>query len=392
MSKSVVEKIFEPADIKINGERDWDIQVLNENFYPRILKDAGLALGETYMEGFWTCKSIDQMIEKVLRNNIQNAVKLGWLDQMKAAFSIIKSTTNQGSGQAQLMQHYDIGNELYQAMLDPSMQYTCAYWRNGATSLEKAQIDKMDMVCKKLNLKQDHKMLDLGCGWGGLMRYAFEKYKVTAVGYNLSKAQIELGKSLSKDMTISFIEGDFCDTSQSIADGNLFDAISSIGCLEHCGPSKYQQFMKNAYNCLKDDGVFVMHFIARLEGNSASDPFFEKYIFPGGYLPSISEISTAMGSQFVIEDIHNFGEDYAKTLLAWYTNFQNAWESLSSNSPDKYTETFKRMWEYYLLSCVGSFKSRNIQLLQIVATKTGSKQPTCRYGGVASNPIDNGSR
>jgi cyclopropane-fatty-acyl-phospholipid synthase len=393
MSYDVLSKLLAAADVQINGTRPWDMQVHNESTYARILKDGDLGAGESYMEGWWDCQQLGVMIEKVLRADVMSKVQLSLVDKAKAVWSMLTGSKSTGSSKEQLCYHYDIGNDLYKAMLDPYMQYTCGFWRNGATTLEQAQLDKLDMICKKVNARQGCKWLDLGCGFSGLMKYATEKYSTVCTGYNLSTDQMGYGRDvLCAGLPITFVEGDFCKTLASVKDGK-FDVVTNVGSIEHCGVNRYREFMQNAYNCIADDGVFLTQSI--LSGSKDTQysflAFLNKYIFPGGVSPTLTQLSQAMEGLFVIEDVHNFGEDYAKTLAAWHANLTQAWASLSANNP-KYTTKFKRMFDFYLLCCAGTFRARGLNLLQIVATKVGRTQPLCRYGGVNSSPYDTGVR
>jgi cyclopropane-fatty-acyl-phospholipid synthase len=260
--------------------------------------------------------------------------------------------------------HYDAGNDLFQAMLDKRMTYTCAYWKDAKT-LDQAQEAKLDLVCKKLGLKPGQKILDIGCGWGSFMKFAAEKYKVKCVGLTVSKEQVALGRKLCKGLPVEFRLQDYRDTNE------LFDHIVSLGMFEHVGEKNYREYMNVAYRCLKKDGLFLLHTIGASESGDTSDsadPWLEKYIFPNGYVPTLSEIASAANNLFITEDFHNFGANYDPTLMAWYVNFNKNWNKLNK----KYDDRFHRMWNYYLLCCAGSFRARHAQLWQIVFSKHGT--------------------
>jgi cyclopropane-fatty-acyl-phospholipid synthase len=256
--------------------------------------------------------------------------------------------------------HYDLGNDFYQKMLDSRMTYTCGYWEN-ATDLEAAQEAKLDMICRKLDLKPGQRVLDIGCGWGSFMGFAAEHYGVECVGVTISREQAAHGQKLCEGLPVEFRLTDYRNLDEK------FDHIASIGMFEHVGHKNHHAFFDVARRCLKEEGLFLLHTIGKNRRDSTPDPWIDRYIFPNGDLPSLDRISVAVEDQFIIEDVHNFGADYDKTLMAWNENFQAAWPELSN----RFDERFKRMWEYYLQACAGAFRSREIQLWQLVLSPDG---------------------
>ena len=259
-------------------------------------------------------------------------------------------------------EHYDIGNNLFSLMLDERMNYSCGYWRN-AHSLEEAQTNKLDLVCRKLHLKPGMTVLEIGSGWGGFAKYAAENYSVRVHGITISKEQMSYARTSCEGLDVSFELKDYRDLNKE------YDCIVSIGMFEHVGYKNYRNYMKVANRCLKEEGLFLLHTIGRNNSGYATDPWINKYIFPNGMTPSAAQICESSQGLFVIEDWHNFGQDYDATLMSWYKNFQNNFDALS----ELYDERFKRMWEYYLLMCAGSFRSRRTQLWQLVMSKKGVK-------------------
>ncbi len=358
--KNLFENLLELADIKINGNNPWDIQVKDERFYKRAITEVELGFGEAYMDGWWDSEKIDELIFRILRSDLISKVNHNfkvvlqlagfWLINMQArhrAFQI---------GEA----HYDLGNNLFQNMLDKRMTYSCAYWK-GAKSLDEAQENKLELICKKLYLKPGMKVLDIGCGWGAFGKYAAEKYGVKVVGITVSKEQIKLGEQLCKDLPVEFRLMDYRDLNEK------FDRIVSIGMIEHVGYKNYKQYFNVADRCLTDDGIFLLHTIGHEKSVKSTDAWTHKYIFPNGMHPSIKQLGEAIEGLFLIEDLHNIGADYDKTLMAWYKNFSNNWEKIKRD----YDERFFRMWKYFLLSSAGSFRARHNQVWQIVLTKKG---------------------
>ncbi|EKD33554.1 MAG: hypothetical protein ACD_76C00004G0005 [uncultured bacterium] len=245
-------------------------------------------------------------------------------------------------------------------MLDNSMTYTCGYWKDAST-LDDAQEAKLDLVCKKIGLKHGDSVLDIGCGWGSFAKFAAEKYKAKVLGVTVSKEQIKLGQGLCRGLPVELRLQDYRKISGS------FDHIVSLGMFEHVGYKNYRIFFEVVRRCLKDNGLFLLHTIGGNRSVHSTDPWIGKYIFPNSMLPSASQIASATEGLFVMEDWHNFGSDYDKTLMAWHSNFEKNWGSLMAH----YDERFHRMWQYYLLSCAGSFRARQNQLWQIVYSKNG---------------------
>ena len=359
--EKTAKEILSLAGIEINGNNPWDIQVYNKDFYRRALSEAELGIGESYMDGWWDCEKIDELIYRVVKSRLD--------EKVKRKFSIIfdlflaKIFNMQPKRKAFVIgeRHYDLGNELFQNMLDRRMNYSCAYWKN-ATTLDQAQENKLELICKKLYLRSGMKVLDIGCGWGAFGKYAAEKYNVSTVGITVSKEQFKLGKELCNGLPVKIKFQDYRELKEK------FDRIVSVGMIEHVGYKNYRTYFKVAYRCLTNEGLFLLHTIGESKSVKAADAWTEKYIFPGGMLPSIKQLAKATEGLFIIEDLHSFGADYDKTLMAWYENFKTNWDKIK----EKYGERFYRMWKYFLLSSAGAFRARNKnQLWQIVLSKNG---------------------
>lgn len=358
--KQLLQSILDQADIKIDGSRPWDIQVHNDAFYTRLLNQGTLGAGESYMAKEWDCDQLDVLIDKLLRANLAPKLKAN----REVILGVIKAKLTNIGRRSQSMkiaqQHYDLGNDVYEATLDKLMQYTCAYWKN-AKNINEAQEAKLDLICRKLGLKKGMRLLDIGGGWGGLAKYAAEKYGVEVVNISISKKQISYANKLCKGLPVENRFQDYRDVNEK------FDRITSICMIEHVGYKNYATFMDVVHRNLKDDGLFLLQTIGGNKSLVTGDPWILKYIFPNSMLSSIEQLGRSIQGRLIMEDWHNFGAHYDKTLMAWYKNFETNWPKLEK----KYGEEFYRMWRFYLLTCAGSFRARNLQLWQIVFSKNG---------------------
>jgi len=363
-----LKELFESVGIEVNGSKPYDIQIHNRKFYKRVFCETALGLGESYMDGWWDCPALDQFFDRVLRAKLDKKLKGNWkicLHILKAQlFNLQKIRRAFQVGE----RHYDLGNDLYQAMLDKGLNYTCAYWKD-ADNLDDAQTAKLELVCKKINLQPGMQVLDLGCGFGSFAGYAAEKYGVEVTGLTVSKRQAEYASERYKDLPVKIMLADYRKAK------GQYDRVISIGILEHVGYKNYRTYMELVNRTLKKHGLAFIHTIGSNESYTTTNAWTTKYIFVNGLIPSIAQIGKASEGIFVIEDWHNFGPDYDKTLMAWHNNFEKAWPELKT----KYGERFHRMWRYYLLSSAGGFRARDNQLWQIVMTRGEPQQPACRF-------------
>ena len=357
-AKKVVQKILDYADVKINGNRPWDISIRNRNFYERLLAGGSLAMGESYMDGWWGCEALDQLFDRTLSARLDKKVKKE--KQVLWAIFKAKMINAQSRSKAYVIgkRHYDIGNRLFSIMLDKRMIYSCGYWKKAKT-LDEAQEAKLDLICRKMGLKPGMTVLDIGCGWGGFAKWAAERYDVKVFGITVSREQVTFAKKYCQGLDVKIELQDYRELKQK------FDRIVSIGMFEHVGSRNFRTYMEVVHRCLKTDGLFLLHTIGGNTCVNWTDAWINKYIFPNSLLPSAKQITSAVEGLLVIEDWHSFGQYYDKTLMAWHHNFTKNWGKVK----ETYDERFYRMWTYYLLSCAGSFRSRRNQLWQIVFYK-----------------------
>ncbi|AML58782.1 Cyclopropane-fatty-acyl-phospholipid synthase [Serratia rubidaea] len=356
----IAHEMLSMADIEINGTRPFDIQVKNPEFFKRVLQEGSLGLGESYMDGWWECERLDCFFQRVLTAGLERKLPHHFKDTLRIAAARLTNLQSKKRAWIVGKEHYDLGNDLFTLMLDPYMQYSCGYWKSAET-LEQAQENKLRMICDKLQLQPGMRLLDIGCGWGGLSAFAAKNYGVSVVGVTISAEQQKLAQARCAGLDVDIQLQDYRDLHQQ------FDRIVSVGMFEHVGPKNYRTYFEVVERNLKPDGLFLLHTIGSNRTDMNVDPWINKYIFPNGCLPSVAHIAQTSEGRFVMEDWHNFGADYDRTLMAWYERFQQAWPQLA----ERYSERFERMFSYYLNACAGAFRSRDIQLWQVLFSPKG---------------------
>ena len=368
-AQEICRDLLASAGVNVGGTNPWDPQVHDERTWARVLRDGTLGAGEAYEEGWWDVPALDQFIDKVMRIRLGETLRENWMivaHAVRARILNLQSITRSfDNGQ----QHYDIGNDLYEAMLGGRLLYTCAYWP-GAKTLDEAQDAKLDLVCRKVGLKPGMRILDLGCGWGGFAAFAAERYNVHVTGFTVAQEQVKWARDHYAHLPVDIRLDDYRKAT------GTYDAVISIGLMEHVGWKNYRSYFEHVDRLLAPNGVAFVHTITANRPRAHIDPWFDKYIFPNAVLPTLARLADAMEDIFVAEDIHNIGEDYDLTLMAWWHKFDAAWPTLRA----KYGDAFYRRWKYYLLACAGSFRARSQQLLQIVMTRPGTSAPLGRRG------------
>ena len=367
-AERIVREILAGAGVTVGGSASWDITVHDPRFYPRLLQQASLGLGESYMDGWWDTPALEDFIDKILRANLKNTLKGNWRMWALPVRAAVANLQSKARAYEVAEAHYDLGNDLYQRMLDKRMVYTCGYWRDAKT-LEEAQEAKLDLICRKVGLQPGMKVLDLGCGWGGFAAFAAERYGCQVRGVSVSKEQVALAREMWKGLDVEFILGDYRDMRGS------YDAVVSIGMAEHVGYKNHRTMMEVIHRCLRPEGVALVHTIANNVSRKHGIPFIEKYIFPNACAPSAAQLGKAIEGLFVLEDLQNIGPDYYHTLMAWWRNFDAAWPELRG---PKYDDRFYKMWKFYLLAAAGAARCRDGQLYHLVLTHVGREQPNCR--------------
>lgn len=357
--QDALRQMLAPAQVMLGGDNPWDIQVRDPVFARRVLAQGSLGVGESYMDGQWDCERLDEMMFRVFRARVDQhlpGLRLLWASLLAKLFNPQTPTRSFKVGQM----HYDIGDDLYQRMLDPRMIYSCGYWRSTQT-LAAAQEAKLDLVCRKLGLQPGMRVLDIGCGWGGAAQFAAQRYGVQVTGVTISRNQAAAARERCQGLSV---EIHLCDY-RSLQ--GHFDRIYSLGMFEHVGVRNYATYFQTARRLLADDGLLLLHTIGQNTSQHANDPWIERYIFPNSVIPSMAQIARALEGAFVVEDWHGFGPDYDRTLLAWHERFNAGWQDIAAH----YGERFQRMWNFWLLASAAYFRARRDQLWQLVLSPEG---------------------
>jgi cyclopropane-fatty-acyl-phospholipid synthase len=353
--------LFALADVTIGGSRPWDIRVHRDRFYRRMLAGGSLALGESYMDGDWDCDALDQFFDRVISKRL--GATLGMTLPLALLIMVSRLQNRQTVSRARQAAdvHYDLPVDIFEATFDRRLTGSCGYWAN-ATTLDDAQEAKLDLVCRKIGLKERDTVLDIGCGWGSFIGYAAERYRAECFGVTVSPVQVDYTKKRYAGVAAHPVLQDYRKYT-----GPQADHLVSMGMFEHVGSKNYRTYFECARRYMKDDGLFLLHTIWENERYPTIDAWQDKYIFPNGDLPSVGQITTAVEGLFVVEDVHNFGVFYDKTLMAWNEKFQ----SNRAEMAKRHGERFCRMWEYYLLQSAGAFRCRHISVGQFVLSPHG---------------------
>lgn len=354
----LIQQKLASCGIVINGPHEWDPQINNEEFYRRVAAEKNLGLGEAYMDGWWNCKRLDELLCRIIKCGVEYDIR----GSLRYALLLLpmKLLNMQSRSRSHIVakEHYDIGNDLFFSFLDPLRQYSCAYFKD-TEDLAQAQVRKLELIAMKLELKEGDQLLDIGCGWGGLAKYMASRYGCQVTAVNISREQLDFAREDCKGLPVEFLGCDYRDIKGE------YDKVVSVGMFEHVGNKNFRSYMDVVHRVLRKNGLFLLHTIGGNTSGVNCDRWLNKYIFPNGCLPSAAQIAAAAEGLFVIEDLHNLGGHYDKTLMSWYENFTKAWPAFA----EKYGERFQRMWNYYLLSCAGAFRARAIQLFQVLMTR-----------------------
>jgi cyclopropane-fatty-acyl-phospholipid synthase len=366
-AREAVEQLLRAADIQIDGARPWDIQVHDERFFPRVLGGGTRGFGETYMDGWWDCEALDEMCCRAIHARLEERFTYSLRNLFAFAISLLNNRQSRRRARRVGETHYDLGNDFFQAMLDPWMQYSCALFAKG-DDLVAAQRRKLEMICQRLQLQPGLRLLDIGCGWGGLAKYAAENHGCSVVGLTISREQQQYAERWCRGLDVQILLRDYREIE------GMFDRAVSVGMVEHVGFKNYRPYLRAVADSLGREGLFLCQGICNPISGWQLDPWIRRYIFPNSILPSLSRLTKAAEGLFLVEDVLNLGPHYDPTLLAWEKNFRGAWPRFAEH----YDERFRRMWRFYLLGCAGAFRARTLQVYSILFARDVNASPDDR--------------
>ncbi len=364
--EEIMQELCSRAGITLNGPNPWDLQVKDKRFYGRVLRDKTLGLGEAYMEGLWDCERLDEFICRALKAHLDEDMKgeIRFLLPYIAALLFNPQSRNRAAHVAQ--QHYDLGNELFLSFLDPYNQYSCAYF-DGTDVLAEAQQKKLALICRKIDLRSQDHVLDIGCGWGGFARYAAEHYGCNVTGVSISKEQVRFAQDNSQKLPVQILDCEYRDLR------GTFDKVVSCEMIEAVGADQYETFFAKCASLLAPRGALVLQAITigdeHYERARREVDFIKRHVFPGSCIPSITALVGAAGTAagLRLRELKDYGPDYARTLAAWRANLaarRAAVEPLAD-------ERFRRLWHFYLCYCEGGFAEGHIGVAHLVFGRPG---------------------
>jgi cyclopropane-fatty-acyl-phospholipid synthase len=361
-AREVVEQLLRTADIEIDGPDPWDIKVYDERFFARVLAGGTLGFGEAYMDGWWDCEALDEMCSRAISARLDERFTYSPRNLLAFAISLLTNRQSRRRARQVGQVHYDLGNDFFRAMLDPWMQYSSAFFLEG-DDLATAQRRKLEMVCQRLDLHPGMRLLDVGCGWGGLAKYAAQNYGCSVTGLTISREQQQFAASWCDGLEVEIQLRDYRQIR------GRFDCAVSVGMVEHVGFKNYRTYLRAIADSLGKDGLFLCQGICNPISGWQLDPWIRRYIFPNSILPSLARLTKAAEGLFLVQEVVNLGPHYDPTLLAWEENFRRAWPRFAAH----YDPRFRRMWRFYLLSCAGAFRARSLQVYGILFAKPESK-------------------
>jgi cyclopropane-fatty-acyl-phospholipid synthase len=346
-----------PNDIRINVHRD--------RFFDRVLSEANLGIGESYMDGDFDMAygEVADFLTILLRNRLDQRVHKNWRLSWKVLSIRIANLFRGREGN--IHQAYDVGADLFKCFLDPTMMYSCAYANSDDEDLEQIQLNKLDRICRKLRLQPGERLLDIGCGFAGLLIYAAQNYGTPGVGVTLSNLHRDLGRERVRELGLEDkIRIEYLDYLK--LDGK-FDKVVSVGMVEHVPRPEYRQYFGTIARVLEPVGMGLVQTAGTSRTKNEHDPFIQKYILPDSNQLRLSEIANHLEhSGLAVLDVENMKPHYAHTARGWLRNFRRNRHSLD---PKKYDERFSRMWEYYLACAITAAQASDAALFQVLFTK-----------------------
>lgn len=359
-------RIFDAADVRLDGSRPWDVDVRDERFFRAVMMRGSLGLGESYVDGWWRCRDLETLIYRLLRCGLERPNRWRWAERRLALQATLFNQQTRRRARRVAAAHYDLGEDVF-AFLGAVKNYSCGYFE-GTDDLDVAQQRKLELLCRKLQLRRGDRLLDIGGGWGEFARYAASRYGASVTSINIADEQLRFARSYCAGCDVEVVKCDYRDVTGS------YDKIAAIAMLPHVGPRNYRHFMQVMHDRLRPNGIALIESTGGNAPRTHCEPWIDTYIFRGGTIPALSQVTRAYEGLFVLEDLHNFAPSYVATLRAWYVNLQRSWPSLSA----RHGESLRRMFEYFLLACAAAFRARELQYWHLVLTRPGTAQPRCR--------------
>ncbi|MGF1769989.1 cyclopropane-fatty-acyl-phospholipid synthase family protein [Enterovibrio makurazakiensis] len=357
----------------MNAELHAEIIVRHPGFYRRVLSGGSIAASEAYVDGWWDSPDLTNVIRAVCRNlpaldRLES--KVGWIATVAQKIAHWKNRNTKENSRTNISAHYDLGNDLYESFLDQEMLYSAAIYENETDTLETAQFEKMDRLCRQLNLQPSDHLVEIGTGWGGMAIHAAKHYGCKVTTTTISNEQYEWAKSRVEQEGLSdritLLKEDYRDL-----DGQ-YDKLVSIEMIEAVGKEFLTTYIKKCQSLLKPNGLMAIQAITiadqRYDYYSSNVDFIQKHIFPGGFLPSVNVLLDhfTRESDLVVRDLKDIGLDYARTLQDWHERFNEKQAELAELG---YDERFSRLWRYYFCYCEGGFRERTISTVQLVLSR-----------------------
>ncbi len=358
MLRRPVEHIFSRAGVSINGTKPWDIRVNDNRFYRDVLINGSLGLGESYMRQQWTTDDLEGLFYRLCSSDLEKTSRRIPSQHFSRLFDFFINRQSHARAKSNAEHHYNLGNDLFFEFLGKFKNYSCGYFEN-ADTLDEAQAAKMHKLCQLLDLKKGDRLLDVGGGWGEFAKFAATQYDCDVTSINIAQEQINHAREHCRDTAVEIVKSDYRDMT------GTYNKIAVVAMFTHVGHKNYRVFMQTMSGLLEPGGKMVMETVGGLESKTRCEPWTDKYIFPGGLIPSMEQIDHSVRGLFKRDSVHEFGHHYAVTLQHWHRNFIEAWPRLRAH----YSESMRLMFEYFFLSVAGDFRAKGLLHYHIAFSK-----------------------
>lgn len=346
LTRFFLERLLTRAGIAVGGSQTYDINVVDHRFFRTVLTEGSLGLGEAYLRGWWTCNDLEELAYRLIQSGLYKA---SLLLPLPVAADLLHSIFNQQSRQKSLrvaVHHYSLGNDVFLDFLGRYHNYSCGYFVN-TDDLDVAQRLKLEKVCRLLDLRPGERVLDVGGGWGEFAKYAATHHGCHVTSINIADEQIKYAKNYCNDASVEIRKCDYRDLT------GQYDKILVMAMLTHVGYKNYRLFMEIMHRCLTPGGTMLIESVGGRKSMKNCEPWIDRYIFPGGVVPSLKQIDGAIAGLFSRKDLDEFGASYVHTLRAWNRNFQESWPA----HQHRYDERFRLMFEYFFQTVAGAFRA-----------------------------------